>query len=40
MAGAVVAGLHPNFTEAQKELTGLKSKIYQPSPKAHATSTT
>jgi L-ribulokinase len=35
IAGAVVAGTHRNFALAQKAMTGLKSKIYQPDPKAH-----
>ncbi len=37
VAAAVVAGVHKNFAEAQKAMTGLKPKIYQPNPKAHAT---
>jgi L-ribulokinase len=35
IAGAVVAGAHKNFADAQKKMTGLKPKIYRPSPKAH-----
>ncbi len=36
IAGAVVAGAHRDFASAQKAMTGLKPKIYQPDPKAHA----
>ncbi|MGH7993594.1 MAG: ribulokinase [Limisphaerales bacterium] len=35
IAGAVVAGTHRNFASAQKAMTGLKSKIYQPNRRAH-----
>ena len=35
IAGAVVAGTHKDFASAQKAMTGLKPKIYQPDPKAH-----
>jgi L-ribulokinase len=35
IAGAVVAGAHENFAAAEKAMTGLKAKIYQPNPKAH-----
>ncbi len=35
IAGAVVAGTHGNFALAQKAMTGLKSKSYQPDPQAH-----
>jgi L-ribulokinase len=35
IAGAVVAGTHKNFTSAEKAMTGLKSKIYQPNSRAH-----
>ncbi|HSY09306.1 MAG TPA: ribulokinase [Candidatus Dormibacteraeota bacterium] len=35
IAGAVVAGVHKNFADAQKAMTGLKPKIYRPNPKAH-----
>ena len=35
IAGAVVAGAHKNFASAQKAMTGLRTKIYQPNPKAH-----
>lgn len=37
MAGAVVAGAHKDFAATQKAMTGLKPKIYQPNPRAHAT---
>jgi L-ribulokinase len=36
IAGAVVAGVHPDFASAQRAMTGLKPKIYEPNPKAHA----
>jgi L-ribulokinase len=36
VAAAVVAGAHKNFAAAQKAMTGLKPKIYQPDAKAHA----
>jgi L-ribulokinase len=36
VAAAVVAGVHKNFSEAQKAMTGLKPKIYKPNPQAHA----
>jgi len=35
IAGAVVAGVHRDFSSAQKAMTGLKTKIYQPDSKAH-----
>ncbi|MGD0251830.1 MAG: ribulokinase [Verrucomicrobiota bacterium] len=35
IAGAVVAGVHRDFASAQKAMTGLKSKIFKPDPKAH-----
>ena len=35
IAGAVVAGTHRNFASAEKAMTGLKSKIYQPNPGSH-----
>jgi L-ribulokinase len=35
IAGAVVAGVHQDFASAQKVMTGLKPKIYEPDPKAH-----
>jgi L-ribulokinase len=37
VAAAVVAGAHRDFASAQKAMTGLKSRIYRPNPKAHAT---
>ncbi len=36
IAGAVVAGVYPNFAAAQKRMTGLKPKVYKPNAKAHA----
>jgi L-ribulokinase len=36
IAGAVVAGLHPNLPSAQKAMTGLKSKVFRPNAAAHA----
>jgi L-ribulokinase len=36
IAGAVVAGAHRDFATAQKAMTGLRAKTYQPQPKAHA----
>jgi L-ribulokinase len=40
IAGAVVAGKeaggYDNYAEAQKAMTGLKSRVFQPNPKAHA----
>jgi L-ribulokinase len=40
IAGAVVAGPeaggYANFEEAQKNMTGLKSRVYTPDPAAHA----
>ena len=35
MAGAVVAGAHKNYTNAQKAMTGLKPDIYCSNRKAH-----
>ena len=39
IAGAVVAGEkaggYANFDDAQKTMTGLKSRVFQPNPKAH-----
>jgi L-ribulokinase len=39
IAGAVVAGKkeggHDNYAEAQQAMTGLKSRVFQPNPKAH-----
>jgi L-ribulokinase len=36
VAAAVVAGAHRDFASAQKAMTGLKSKVYRPDPKAQA----
>ena len=36
IAGAVVAGAHRDFATAQKAMTGLRAKTYQPQPKAHS----
>jgi L-ribulokinase len=36
IAGAVVADVHRDFVAAQKAMTGLRAKTYQPQPKAHA----
>jgi L-ribulokinase len=36
IAGAVAAGIFKDFAAAQKAMTGLKPKIYQPNPKARA----
>jgi L-ribulokinase len=36
IAGAVVAGTHPDFAAAQKAMTGLKPRVFQPDPAAHA----
>jgi L-ribulokinase len=39
IAGAVVAGRqaggHDNYADAQKAMTGLKARVFQPNPKAH-----
>ena len=35
IAAAVVAGAHKDYATAQKKMTGLKPKIYQPNQKAH-----
>lgn len=32
IAGAVVAGAHPNFAAAQTAMTGLKPRVFQPDP--------
>jgi L-ribulokinase len=37
VAAAVVSGAHPDYTTAQKKMTGLKPKIYKPNTKAHET---
>jgi L-ribulokinase len=36
IAAAVVAGEYKDYAKAQKKMTGLKAKVYQPNPKAHA----
>jgi L-ribulokinase len=36
IAGAVVAGAHKTFASAQKAMTGLKARAFNPNPKAHA----
>jgi L-ribulokinase len=36
IAGAVVAGAHPNFPAAQKAMTGVKKRVFTPDPQAHA----
>jgi L-ribulokinase len=36
IAGAVVAGAHPNYTTAQKAMTGVKKRVFTPNAKAHA----
>jgi L-ribulokinase len=36
IAGAVVAGVHSNYSSAQKAMTGLKPKVFKPNPGAHA----
>ncbi len=36
VAAAVVAKAHPSFAAAVKAMTGLKDKVYQPNPAAHA----
>jgi L-ribulokinase len=36
IAGAVVAGAHPDFAAARRAMTGLKPKVFQPRPEAHA----
>jgi L-ribulokinase len=36
VAAAVVAGAHPDFAHAIEAMTGLKEKVYQPDPQAHA----
>ncbi len=36
IAGAVVAGVHSGFPAAQKAMTGLKGRAYEPEPDAHA----
>lgn len=34
MAGAVVAGVHPNFITAQKMMSAINKKVYKPNPRA------
>jgi L-ribulokinase len=36
IAGAVVAGAHPNYATAQKSMTGVKKRVFVPNPRAHA----
>jgi L-ribulokinase len=36
IAGAVVAGAYKDYASAQRAMTGVKPKVYQPNPKAHA----
>jgi len=36
VAGAVVAGVHPDYASAQKAMTGLKPRLFKPNPQAHA----
>jgi L-ribulokinase len=36
IAGAVAAGAHPRFAEAQKAMCGVKARSYKPNPAAHA----
>lgn len=36
VAGAVVAGAHKNYVEAQKAMTGVKKHAFLPNPQAHA----
>jgi len=40
IAGAVVAGQaaggYANYSDAQKAMTGLKTRVFQPNPAAHA----
>jgi L-ribulokinase len=36
IAGAVVAGAYRDYPEAQRRMTGLKSKVYRPNARAHA----
>jgi L-ribulokinase len=35
IAGAVVAGAHPDYASAQRSMTGLKPRMFKPNPKAH-----
>ncbi len=36
IAGAVVAGAHPNYPAAQKAMTGAKERVFMPHAEAHA----
>jgi L-ribulokinase len=36
IAGAVVAGAHPNYSAAQQAMTGLKPRVFQPNSARHA----
>jgi L-ribulokinase len=36
VAAAVASGIYPNFTKAQKKMTGLRPGVFKPSPAAHA----
>ncbi|MBM3889090.1 MAG: ribulokinase [Verrucomicrobia bacterium] len=36
IAGAVVAGAYPDYASAQKAMTGIKPRVFQPEPEAHA----
>jgi L-ribulokinase len=36
IAGAVVAGAYPNYTSAQKAMTGVQKRIFTPNAQAHA----
>jgi L-ribulokinase len=36
IAGAVVAGAHKNYAQAQKAMTGVKQRVFLPNPPAHA----
>ncbi len=35
IAGAVVAGIYPNCEAAQKQMTGIKARVFKPNPRAH-----
>ncbi len=37
IAAAVVAGAHKDYATAQKQMTGLKPRVFRPNAKAHAT---
>ena len=36
IAGAVVAGAYPDYASAQKAMTGIKPRVFQPKPEPHA----